>query len=256
MLLNKRRPVQPQGAFKLRSDLGFDSFILPGVGADLVTGAPVILGNAESVVPGTFGLALYSATAVTGATAWTIPDSSAFLSTTQATVIIYGVLVARSGAGSGTFGAATSGIAPGANIGSYLPYSDGKVYWDFGGEAEGATRLSVAGLTFSEKDVFIFTTGPRGMEIWQNGILRASNAASPTRTTTTNAWGLRAQYGTGAPPPDASKCYAFGYSRKQMPKEICAALSRDLWGTAFAQRKRGIIATLASAARRRIVMWG
>lgn len=66
----------------------------------------------------------------------------------------------------------------------HLPFGDGKVYFDFGGASDGSTRLNVAGLTFG-KDTFALTTGPRGMEIWQNGILRASNAGNPTRSVAT-----------------------------------------------------------------------
>ena len=254
MLTRKRQPVQPTGALKLRSDLGFDSFILPGVGADLVTGAPVIKGTAESIVAGRSGSALYGTATDGTATAWTIPDASKMLSTTDATVLIAGALVARYGGGSGSFGCANQSTAPGAVCGAYLPYSDGKVYWDFGGGTEGATRLSVASLSFAETDVFVFTTGPRGMEIWQNGKRVASNSASPTRTSSSNPFGLQSHYQSGL--GDGVKCYAFGYSRKQLSLDKCANLSRDLWGTAFVQRRRGLIASLAAAARRRVVMWG
>jgi len=65
----------------------------------------------------------------------------------------------------------------------------GGINWDYGGATVGVTRLSVAGLTFSD-DVWVFTTGARGMEMWQNGILRGSNAANPTRVNSANFWGL------------------------------------------------------------------
>lgn len=76
--------------------------------------------------------------------------------------------------------------------GAFLPYSDGKVYWDFGGTTENATRVSVAGLTVSstQEDVWAFTTGPRGMEIWQNGVKVASNSANPSRSSTTASFML------------------------------------------------------------------
>ena len=253
MLIHKRRSGQPQGAFKLRSDLGFDSFILPGVGADLVTGAPVIMGGMQSVGQSANGNTFAGSTTDTSSTAWTIPNSSNFLSTTEATVLIAGKLIARFGSGAGSFGVASGDLDVSKGIGAYIPYSDGKIYWDFGGETEGTTRLSVAGLTFSSGDVFVFTTGPRGMEIWQNGKRVASNSANPTRTASSKAFGLRGHYFTGH---DPFACFAFGYSRKQMPQSVCAALGRDLWGAAFVQRRRGIIAGIAAAARRRVVFWG
>ena len=62
--------------------------------------------------------------------------------------------------------------------------------------------------------------------------------------------------GGGSPASSApGKWAALGYSRKQMPKEVCAALSRDLWGTAFVSSKRSLFASLSAAARRRIVLW-
>ncbi len=80
---------------------------------------------------------------------------------------------------SGAFGHDV-GIGINETCGVHLPYSDGTVYWDFGGTTEDVTRESVAGLTFGD-DIWVFTSGPRGMEIWQNGILRSFNNATPTR---------------------------------------------------------------------------
>lgn len=85
----------------------------------------------------------------------------------------------------------------GASCYVHLPYSDGTVYWDFGGNSEGSTRLSVGGLTFGD-DFWVFTTGPRGMEIWQNGIRRASNSANPTRSAGTGVFTLGEGTGLGA----------------------------------------------------------
>lgn len=81
-----------------------------------------------------------------------------------------------------SFGCATQ---TGTSVfGAYVPFSDGVVYWDYGGTSAGSTRLNVSSLTFGD-DVWVFTVGARGMEIWQNGIKRASNTANPTRTTIT-----------------------------------------------------------------------
>lgn len=61
-----------------------------------------------------------------------------------------------------------------------IPFTDGVTYFDYGGVTNGTTRVQAAGLTFGA-DHWVFSTGPRGMEIWQNGQLRASNGANPTR---------------------------------------------------------------------------
>src|ERR1043165_8871082 len=72
----------------------------------------------------------------------------------------------------------------------HLPYTDGKGYWGWGGATEGTSRLSVASLSFGD-DGWVFSVGPRGMEIWQNGKKVASNTGTPTRTNlATDTWGL------------------------------------------------------------------
>jgi hypothetical protein len=63
------------------------------------------------------------------------------------------------------------------------PWSDGTVYWDFGGNG-GANRLTAAGLTFSltRPDRWVFTAGARGSTIWQNGVKVASQTTAITRS--------------------------------------------------------------------------
>ena len=249
MLIHKRRSGQPQGAFKLRAEIGFDSFILPGVGADLVTGAPVVMGAESVLSQGAVGTAAVG-TGTSTPTMASIANGSTFMATTSATIVYAGVQIARYLSGAGSIGQSGSE----GSLGIFLPFSDGKVYWDFGGWTEGTDRLSVAGLSFSDSDVFVFTVGARGMEIWQNGIKRASNSATPTMTPNATPFGIKSRLSIGA--VDRMRTYAFGYARKQLPTDVCAELSRDLWGTAFVQRRRGIVAGIAAAARRRVVFWG
>lgn len=66
--------------------------------------------------------------------------------------------------------------------GAHVPYNDGTVYFDYGGLSAGTTRLSVAGLSFTNDDIWFFTVGIRGMEIWQNSVKRAGNSSTPSRT--------------------------------------------------------------------------
>jgi len=63
-------------------------------------------------------------------------------------------------------------------LGTHFPYA-GVIYWDFGGWTEGTSRLSKAGTP--EDDTWVFTAGPRGMEIWRNGVLWASNSGQAVR---------------------------------------------------------------------------
>ena len=61
-----------------------------------------------------------------------------------------------------------------------IPGSDGIVYWNWANTTTG--RLTASGLTFGD-DIWCFTQGPRASEIWQNGILRATMAPGPSKST-------------------------------------------------------------------------
>lgn len=104
----------------------------------------------------------------------------------------------------------------------HLPFSDGTVYWDFAGATAGTTRVSVAGLTFSD-DTWCVTVGPRGMEIWQSNaaglmIKRASNAATPTRVNGGATFNLL--FGGAANTSDlVDKSFIYMY-RKQLQEEL------------------------------------
>lgn len=109
-------------------------------------------------------------------------------------------------------------IGTGTNLLELLvPFTDGKVYFDWGGGVEGTTRLSVAGLTKGD-DAWVFTTGARGMEIWQNGLKRASNAATPTRTAASNSPFSIGENGLGA--DLAITSFVFAWDRQLQPSEI------------------------------------
>lgn len=109
----------------------------------------------------------------------TFTKGCALLPTTQATFVIGYNKRDSTARGSVAFGNNTAGGAGRANV--YLPFSDGVTYWDWEGTG-GTQRLSIAGLSFGGYDIWAFTTGPRGMEIWRNGQLVTSNANNATRT--------------------------------------------------------------------------
>ena len=114
-------------------------------------------------------------------------SSTQLLPTGNVTIILGSRKTDATNRDSGAFGVDTATAAEYCAV--KLPAADGTVYWDYGGVTAGTTRLTAASLTFGD-DAWGFTVGPRGMEIWQNGILRASNAANPTRTATSAAFKL------------------------------------------------------------------
>jgi hypothetical protein len=59
---------------------------------------------------------------------------------------------------------------------AHFPWSDGNVYFDFGGASEGTSRLSVAGQTFESAHWVFQSSNPRSeMRIYKNGVSIASN---------------------------------------------------------------------------------
>ncbi len=121
---------------------------------------------------------------------------------------------------SGAFGY-NHGLAA-QRLGVHLPYNDGKVYWDFGGTSEGSTRLSVSGLSFGD-DIWVFTKGPRGMEIWQNGALVGSNSANPTRSAGIGSSFHLFNYGSVG--SDLAICSFFYAWKLQLPAQAIKELS-------------------------------
>lgn len=151
-----------------------------------------------------------------------LPTAEIALVTSATTVFLDG---SSSGASTGRvtqFGTRVSSINQiSSRIGTHIPYTDGKVYWDFGGITEGSSRLSIASLAFSVEDRWCFTAGSRGMEVWQNGILRASNAGTTTRTNNgVLAWTLGCQDSTIASSNPAKNKAVFVYNRQLSTSEI------------------------------------
>lgn len=52
----------------------------------------------------------------------------------------------------------------------------------------GSNQLQATGLTGARDSIWVASVGPRGMEIWQDGLKKASNATNPTRTANTTAF--------------------------------------------------------------------
>ncbi len=105
------------------------------------------------------------------------------------------------------------------------PYSDGNVYFDFGGTTVGTTRVQYSGGTFGD-DLWGFSTGPQGMQIWQNGLLRASNSANPSRTPANFYFGWPAGTPTFSDLADLAFIMIWKW---QIPAEAIRALSLNPW---------------------------
>ncbi len=86
---------------------------------------------------------------------------------------------------SGVFGSSGTTVSKYCNVNA--PWGDGVVYWEFGGNVQGTSdcRTSTHGTGApiqSGGNDWAFTSGHRGMEIWQNGIILAKHSGSIART--------------------------------------------------------------------------
>jgi hypothetical protein len=72
-----------------------------------------------------------------------------------------------------------------------LPFSDGGIYWDFGGTSNGVSRARVlSGVTFGDDIWAVTSKESGGMRIIQNGMVLVSHAGGVTRSNASGRFGL------------------------------------------------------------------
>lgn len=126
---------------------------------------------------------------------------------------------------------ASTAIGIDGNLGSAdsmllcLPYSDSTAVWRW--SSAGANDIIVASLTYGD-DLWIATTGPRGMELWQNGLKRGSNAATPSRSATTGSFTFGSPAGTPNFADLADLAVVMTW-RRQLPAAAIRSLSINPW---------------------------
>ena len=130
-----------------------------------------------------------------------------------------------------------------------LPNAAGNVRFFYGGVGAGK-ELITGGLTFGD-DVWAVTVGARGMELWQNGILRNSNASNPTRTAQSVYWGMFGGLGGAFGSDFAESGCCLLYNRQLDVPEI-QALTIDPWTPFRPARRRAALAGSSSASTHRI----
>lgn len=109
----------------------------------------------------------------------TVPPN--FLPTAYATIVIGYYKTDTTNRVSAAFGTAGSTTPANSNrMGCHLPYSDGTVYFDWGGST-GANRVTKAGLgTGNFNGVWSFTSGS-ALRIWKDGQLLSTGSGAATR---------------------------------------------------------------------------
>lgn len=105
----------------------------------------------------------------------------------------------------------------------------GSSFFDFGGVVNTVTRLSFSAPTYGD-DILVLTAGPRGMEVWQNGVKIASQSATPTRVNSDTAqfglWGADPATYAGQDLGESGLLLVYGH---QLSESEIAKLSVDPW---------------------------
>lgn len=148
-------------------------------------------------------------------------NPSQLIQTTEATVFVEYEKRDAVNRSSGLFG--VDAEAGGTIFGCHGPWNDGIVYFDVAGTTTGTTRVIASGQAFS-RAMWAYSFGSRGMEIWRAGIRVASNAATPTWTSTGNT--LRVgQHNSSA--SDLDNYYTWAISKYQLNPATIAEITSD-----------------------------
>ena len=99
------------------------------------------------------------------------------------------------------------------------PFSDGNVYWDYGGATEGTTRLSFAYTKDTAWHWWAATVGGGyGMRVYRDGLLLGSNSGTPSRTLNASHISFGADQFWGTDNADVAELFTFG--RTLSPDEV------------------------------------
>lgn len=226
--------AQPQDAADLLHDLQPHAVLLGGSQVKVRTAPDV---SALSVSAGAHGRRWESA----GDNAVFANSDDFFPLGEEVTLVFFG---GTSGGYGGAIGLrATDGAVaatPTIDAHVFLPYSgDGAVYWRWGGSTAGTSSLSVPGLTIAPNDLWCFTAGPRGMEIWQNGVLVASQSGHAGRASS-SAYGVTLGAAYSNYTPVAASTFLVATFARQLDPSL---LSRKLpWQLFAPQSSRAPVA--------------
>ena len=166
------------------------------------------------------------------------------------------ILMATVRTSSATYPAASYGYDSGAGGSDrtllHLPYTDNNLYWDFGNATAGAGggRLSVSIASYLAAgtiNIWGFSAGSRGREIWRNGVLLASDAtANFTRVATVQVFRLGAvNLGASLGAPTHID-HLFVLSKEEWSRAAFKELTESPWKI-FAPQERRVFVNVASS---------
>lgn len=146
-----------------------------GLPRDLVRGKLLTPGGSPTWARERLGTA---GAAATTSDYWILGPSTDYASLTSASVLLIRRKTDATNRDSSAFGCNDTGGVD--RLGGHHPFSDGVIYWDFGGSS-GSNRVTWNGWTNTGIDRFAFVGGKRGLALYHNGILRASSTTAVTR---------------------------------------------------------------------------
>jgi hypothetical protein len=105
--------------------------------------------------------------------------------------------------------------------GASVPKADGTVNWYFGGSTA-PNLVTASGLSFTtDVEDWVFTAGPQGSSIWQNGVKVASQATAITRTAGGNNTCLNRGIESGSSTGDIQEINFFQVVGQQWSDDLC-----------------------------------
>ena len=232
IVIPRRQLVQPQGLSGINPDIPPPSLVFSG--GQIYRGEQPV-SNAAETAAGRGGRGVRN-----GAVVYTA-NADRYLSTTGGTAL---VVLSRDGAAQastafafGTYNDATYRFS------AHLTWSDGNIYFDFGGTFAPNRVVATAQTIDSTPTAIVLTAGPGGMRIFRDGRLIASSSTAPTRGNPTGCFfGLGLDPTSGATPTPqvdtGATYYAQAFWPEQINDRIAERLSADPWGLFKAPPRR------------------
>ena len=227
--LNLPWDSQPQEKAELAADIPAPSLLFLGnaPSVPIADRSPVL--SAVSIAAGKVGLGTRLGS---GGYVSITTNADKYLSTDGGSALVVmsrrGAAVASNAFAFGTYNTAVYRFS------AHLPWSDGNIYWDFGGDS-GVNRLSTAvSFVDDQVSVFVLTAGAAGMRIWRDGVLLATSSSPATRGNPTGCFfGLGISSATTGTVVDSTDTGATYYMQSfwanQLPDAVAQRLSIDPW---------------------------
>lgn len=116
--------------------------------------------------------------------------------------------------------------------GVFWPLNDGNGYFDFAGQSNGTSRLTITplGNNSARYEVFVFRVHPKDMRAYRNGARIGKTAGTtPTRTDAGTTFRLN-KHTSGGQLGDKQWIELFALIHMALPEEVCLDLSINPWG--------------------------